>query len=264
MGPGFESQPNHADKSTVLWMVLFYFKTSLSLAQARKEIKKHSASEARRCIHPLHFDKVGNSIPETFQNESERTSNIKFYNKMKNSSFLFSAFITLNLLIAGCADNDAQIVDVDNIKVGVKSNDSLIKNQNDNDNDIANEKLTFHIPPPTGPGTGVCQVTLKIENNTLTGIENCGGHNGEEHTETTNKIFSVIYKPNHLYEVSTLFDTENGHSFGCDFFEIKSSKLFLYNKKKEILKEWFCIYGNTTENMIEEEKCDCIFMPSNE
>lgn len=179
---------------------------------------------------------------------------------MKNFSLVFLVLLILNLFVAGCAGNDAHTDDINNIKVEEKSDDSLIKNQDNQEMD--NEKLTFHIPPPTGPGTGVCQVTLKIENNTLTGIETCGGHDENGQTETSDKIFSVPFKTNYMYEVSKLFDTKYGHSLGCDFFEIKSSKLYLYNDKKEILSEWFCIYGNTSENMIDEEKCDCIFMPS--
>ena len=40
MGPGFESQPNHSDKSTVQKMVLFSFPNDSELAQGRGEMKK--------------------------------------------------------------------------------------------------------------------------------------------------------------------------------------------------------------------------------
>jgi hypothetical protein len=179
----------------------------------------------------------------------------------KNWSVIISSLI-LSFFNYSCSNEVKSTVETISPKIIDTNQTKKVDEDKSTSTELNNEKLTFNIPPPTGPGTGVCEVTLKIDNNTITGIETCGGHDENGRTESSDKIFSIPFKTNYMYKVSNLFDTKNGNSLGCDFFEIKSSKLYLYNNKKEILSEWFCIYGNTSENMINEEKCDCIFLPS--
>lgn len=127
---------------------------------------------------------------------------------------------------------------------------------------IINQKIVFIIPPPTGPGSGVCDVTLSIEKMQMTGTENCGGHDENGHTESTSKLFKVPFVENQFYTVSDLIDTTYESSFGCAYFEIKGGKLYLYDENKNIINDWFCTFGkieNRKENM---ETCDCIFLPS--
>jgi len=125
------------------------------------------------------------------------------------------------------------------------------------------EKLTFHIPPPSGPGTGVCEISLNIENNFLIATETCGGHNETGHYESTEKLFRIEFKRDLKYKVSELIDTNYGNSFGGEYFEIKENKLYLYDENKQIINDWFCTVGgfavNYKENM---ETCDCVFFPS--
>ena len=125
------------------------------------------------------------------------------------------------------------------------------------------EKLTFHIPPPSGPGTGVCDVTLTIDNFFLLATETCGGHDENGHTESTEKLFNIEFKRDFRYKVSELINTNMGSSFGCEYFEIKENKLYLYDENNKIINDWFCTIGgfalNYEENM---ETCDCIFLPS--
>ena len=125
------------------------------------------------------------------------------------------------------------------------------------------EKLTFHIPPPSGDGTGVCEVTLTIDNVFLLATETCGGHDENGHTESTEKLFNIEFKRDFRYKVSELINTDMGSSFGCEYFEIKENKLYLYDENKKVINDWFCTIGgfavNYKENM---ETCDCIFLPS--
>jgi hypothetical protein len=125
------------------------------------------------------------------------------------------------------------------------------------------EKLTFHIPPPSGTGTGVCAVTLTIDNVFLLATETCGGHDENGHTEFTRKLFNIEFKRDFIYKVSELINTDEGSSFGCEYFEIKENKLYLYDENKKVINDWFCTIGgfavNYEENM---ETCDCIFLPS--
>lgn len=152
----------------------------------------------------------------------------------------------------------------------IKNKDSRIKIQTakvvssmNNERKVEKKKqhIVFNIPSPSGPGTGVCQVTLTIENRILIATETCGGHDENGHTESINKLFKIEFIKNHLYKVSDLINTKYGSSFGCEFFEIKENKLFLYDINKKILNEWFCTEGKI-ENRIENmETCDCIFLP---
>ena len=112
----------------------------------------------------------------------------------------------------------------------------------------------YHLPPPTGPGTGVCSESLTVKNKRLIGIEICGGHNENGHTESNDKLFNVDFKANKVYKVSSLFDTRQGHAFGCDYFEFKNNKLYMYDENMKIVNEDFCC-GFV-------KKCDCIISKS--
>jgi hypothetical protein len=78
-------------------------------------------------------------------------------------------FLTLLVIFTGC---------------GAKEEKNIASKQK-------GEKLTFHIPPPSGPVTGVCDVTLTIENFFLLATETCGGHDENGHTESTEKLFNI-------------------------------------------------------------------------
>ncbi|MCF8407660.1 MAG: hypothetical protein K9G36_01695 [Crocinitomicaceae bacterium] len=112
----------------------------------------------------------------------------------------------------------------------------------------------YYLPPPTGPGTGVCSESLTVKNKRLIGIEICGGHNENGHTESHDKLFNVDFKANKVYKVSSLFDTRQGHAFGCDYFEFKNNKLYMYDENMKIVNEDFCC-GFV-------KKCDCIISKS--
>ncbi|MFM1894651.1 MAG: hypothetical protein RIQ90_1817 [Bacteroidota bacterium] len=129
-------------------------------------------------------------------------------------------------------------------------------------NSKAQEKLTFHIPPPTGPGSGVCQVTLTINNVFLLATETCGGHDENGHTESAEKLFNIEFKRDFRYKVAELINTEMGSSFGCSYFEFKGNRLYLYDENKKIINDWFCTYGNIENREDNLESCDCIFLPS--
>ena len=123
-------------------------------------------------------------------------------------------------------------------------------------------KMIFNIPPPSGPGTGVCNVSLTIDSKYIIANQTCGGHNENGHIESTEELFNVPFVKNRKYKVSKLFDTSNGSSFGCEYFEIKENKLYLYDEKMKLVNDWFCIYGNTLQDYSNRETCDCIFSPS--
>jgi hypothetical protein len=114
----------------------------------------------------------------------------------------------------------------------------------------------YYLPPPSGPGSGVCFESLTIKNKRLIGTEICGGNdwvNG--HYETQKILFNVEFKPHKVYKVSSLFDTRKGHAFGCDYFEFKNNKLYMYDENMKIVNEDFCC-GFV-------KKCECIISKSN-
>lgn len=113
----------------------------------------------------------------------------------------------------------------------------------------------YHIPPPSGPGTGVCSETLTIKDRRLIGTETCGGHDENGHTESHDELFNVDFRANKVYKLSGLFDTKDGHAFGCDYFEFKNNKLYLYDEKMKIINEDFCGFF--------AKKCDCIISRTN-
>jgi hypothetical protein len=121
----------------------------------------------------------------------------------------------------------------------------------------------YFIPPPTGPGTGVCEITLFIKKGKLIAKETCGGHDENGRTEHTSTLFRTVFRKNYKYEVAALVKSGDGASFGCVYFEFKDDKLYLYDENQIILTEWFCIYGNTEQDMRNEDSCDCIFLEYN-
>lgn len=125
----------------------------------------------------------------------------------------------------------------------------------------SNKKIEYLIPPPSGPGTGVCEVTLTVDNVFLLATETCGGYDEHGRTESSRKLFKKEFISNHKYKVSELINTKDGSSFGCEYFEIMDNKLYLYDENKKIINDWFCTYGNIENRKDNLESCDCIFLP---
>ena len=169
-----------------------------------------------------------------------------------------------NNISAKESDSDEQIVSKTNKKdtISLKDDTSIELDEESSTLETSIQPIVFNIPPPTGPGTGVCEVSMTIQNNKLTARETCGMHIEETRTESKQILFKTFFKKNHQYKVSDLFNTDEGNSLGCDYFEFKGNKIFLYDENKKLLNDWFCIYGNTPRNMIDKESCDCIFLPS--
>lgn len=125
------------------------------------------------------------------------------------------------------------------------------------------EKLTFDIPPTSGYGTGVCAITLNIENLFLIASLTCGGHNETGRTESTKKLFKIEFKRDYIYKVSEIINSNDRCFFSCEYFEIKGKKLYLYNENKKVINDWFCTQSRFAVNYVENmETCDCIFHPS--
>jgi hypothetical protein len=118
------------------------------------------------------------------------------------------------------------------------------------------EKLSFAVPPPSGYGSGVCSFDITINGSMIIGTETCGGL-----TESSETIFKIKYIKNHKYKVSDLIKTESGSSIACEYFEIKSNKLYLYDGNLNIINDVFCSWGNKVSQTPEYEPCDCIFNP---
>lgn len=184
-------------------------------------------------------------------------------------AMLFATFFLISCRSNSSSNDKAEILKEykDSIALVEKANQDSIVNSDVKDEKIkinikVQEKLTFHIPPPTGPGSGVCQVTLTIDNVFLLATETCGGHDENGHTESTEKLFNIEFKRDFRYKVSELINTELGSSFGCSYFEIKGNKLYLYDENKKIINDWFCTYGNIENREDNLESCDCIFLPS--
>lgn len=122
---------------------------------------------------------------------------------------------------------------------------------------------TYHIPPPTGPGTGVCEVYIYVKKGEIVAEQTCGMHVEPWGRTSAEKIlFKTDLKLNKKYKLSQLFDVSGGHAFGCEYFEFKDHKLFLYDDKLKVVNDWFCclLYGGISDI---ENKCDCIIPKSN-
>lgn len=175
------------------------------------------------------------------------------------------------LLLHSCEQNSTNSATKKNDNIENSQKNELIIDKKDTPSSVGNNikssdkinnKIIFNIPPPSGPGTGVCQVTLKIENNKIEAIQTCGGHDENGRTESSSQLFKVNFMQNHKYKISKLFDTSQGSAFGGEFFEIKDNQLYLYDENLNIINEWFCTHGNIPKNMRDKETCDCIFLPS--
>ena len=193
---------------------------------------------------------------------------------MRQITTIFVAILFATFFLISCGSNSSSNEKVeiikeykDSIALVEKANQDSIVNSDFKDEKIIiipkiKEKLTFHIPPPSGDGTGVCEVTLTIDNVFLLATETCGGHDENGRTESTEKLFNTEFKRDFRYKVSELINTDMGSSFGCEYFEIKENKLYLYDENKKIINDWFCTQGNTEKTEDNLETCDCIFLPN--
>jgi hypothetical protein len=184
-------------------------------------------------------------------------------------AMLFATFFLISCGSNSSSNEKAEIIKEykDSIALEEKAKQVSIVNSDLKDEKIEihpkmNEKLIFHIPPPSGIGTGVCGVTLSINNFFLRATETCGGHDDNGHTESTTELFKIELKRDFKYNVSKLINTNWGSSFGCEYFEIKENKLYLYDENYKIINDWFCTYGNIENREDNLESCDCIFLPS--
>ena len=143
---------------------------------------------------------------------------------------------------------------------------ALVQAQISNPNSEILNATIYSIPPPSGTGTGVCSVELKIykSSNMLKAVETCGGHDENGHTEYSEEIFMIGYKPNFKYDLTALIDTAYGNVFGCVYFEFKENMLYLYDNNFKVIHDWFCTEGHTPKREVNADSCDCIFLPSNE
>lgn len=144
----------------------------------------------------------------------------------------------------------------------IACNSNEIPDANVDDQPKINYDGVYNIPPPSGPGTGVCQVDLIVFNGKLIAEETCGGHDEFGHTESSERLFEIDFKTENKYRVSQLMNTSSGSSFGCDYFEFKDQKLFLYDSDLNIVKDWFCTYGKAEalkDLSYEKSECECIF-----
>jgi hypothetical protein len=153
---------------------------------------------------------------------------------------------------------EEQIVDSTKINLDEKTNKS---NKIEPQEITQIEKLSFAVPPPSGYGSGVCSFDITINGSMIIGTETCGGHDEYGHTESSKTIFKIKYIKNHKYKVSDLVKTEDGSSIACEYFEIKSNKLYLYDGNLNIINDVFCSWGNKVSQTPEYEPCDCIFNP---
>lgn len=113
----------------------------------------------------------------------------------------------------------------------------------------------YCIPPPTGPGTGVCTVCIEIKNGFIIAEQECGGHDEHGRTSETETLFKVKLELNKKFKLSNLFDVSGGHAFGCEYFEFKNNKLYLYDENMKVVDDDFCGFF--------VKKCDCIISKSN-
>lgn len=138
--------------------------------------------------------------------------------------------------------------------------DSL-KSVEDEKKEIESYFGNYCIPPPTGPGTGVCTVCIEIKNGFIIAEQECGGHDEHGRTSETETLFKVKLELNKKFKLSNLFDVSGGHAFGCEYFEFKDHKLFLYDDKLKVVNDRFCclLYDGMFDF---ENKCDCIISKS--
>lgn len=132
----------------------------------------------------------------------------------------------------------------------------------------------YTIPSPSGRALTITQtvgryeITLKVENGLLSVIEETGNYRNSEnlsdvYTETKTLIITE-FKLNKKYKVSTLINIKNNSAFGCEYFEFKDHKLFLYDDKLKVVNDWFCCPLYDGGEMFDvENKCDCIIPKSN-
>ena len=183
-------------------------------------------------------------------------------------AMLFATFFLISCGSNSSSNEKAEIIKEykDSIALVEKANQDSIVNSDFKDEKIKiipkiKEKLTFYIPPAQGPGSGVCSVTLSIDNFFLLATLTCNGisNDGNGHTESKEKLFNIKFKRDFRYKVSKI---NNGEYLDCEYFEIKENKLYLYDENNKIINEWFCTYGNIENREDKLESCDCIFLPS--
>lgn len=140
---------------------------------------------------------------------------------------------------------------VDTVKVGGHAESS---NMNF---DYSGEYL---VPPPSGMGTGTCYIKLEVRADLLKAVHTCGGHNQNGHTEKTQVLFGTDFKQNYKYRVTDYAGGSELDVFGCEYFEFKNGKLYLYDSNFNIIHDWFCTQGKKDSQVDENGNCDCIFL----
>ena len=180
---------------------------------------------------------------------------------MKKINFNLLIYLFFFLTLISC--NEENEKNVNKISLDADSKNSFEKEIiTEVEEKAPSNNLFFSVPPPTGPGSGVCSVNLVIRNSTIEGTESCGGHDEMGHTESSETIFKVKFIKNHKYKVSDLLKNGSGGSIGCEYFEIASNKLYLYDENLNIINDAYCQWGNTVNPINDNETCDCVFFPS--
>jgi hypothetical protein len=182
-------------------------------------------------------------------------------------AMLFATFFLISCGSNSSSNEKAEIIKEynDSIALVEKANQDSIVNSDFKDEKIKiipkiKEKLTFYIPPATGPGAGTCSVTLSIDNFFLLATLSCGQPDENlTYKEITEKLFNIKFKRDFRYKVSKI---NNGAGLGCEYFEIKENKLYLYDENNKIINAMYCKYGNIENREDKLESCDCIFLPS--
>jgi hypothetical protein len=166
--------------------------------------------------------------------------------------------LILSLLFTACKNGSATSGNSVSDTINLEAEDPAL--EDDAEAEESQKSIIYRIPPVTGPGTGICEVYLKVEDKNLTAYETCGGHDENGRTESTSKLFSTGFRENHPYRVSELNGSGDDGNFGCRYFEFRDGKLYLLDESRKIMNEQFCVNGNTETDMSASQSCDCIFL----
>jgi YD repeat-containing protein len=128
--------------------------------------------------------------------------------------------------------------------------------------DSSSLNLIFEVPSSSLPNSGGCKVILKIKNNLISAFEYCEGVDTSNFELMADKkiIFKLKFIENNMYKISEILQ-KNWSSVECEYIQIKDKTLYLYDKNFNVVRSWFCLYGNILKKNCSEVICPCIFLP---